>query len=353
MNTILPRERVLNALSHKTTDRIPLDFWATPEVWENLRAHFGTKNDEEILEALDIDIRQFQPRYKGSIVKRPDGSYIDEMGVHRKPVKNDVCVYEEYASSPLGFVENIEDFKTYNWPDIDSFDFESLPEQIGDAHKTYYIKLQTGGLFELAWALRGYEQFLIDMIESPEIAHFIMGKLTDFYCEYVRNVMRCAGEKYDMVYTYDDIAAQNSLLISKDMWREFLRPYHVKLNKVIHEFGKTVMYHSCGAVYDVIPLLMELPIDVLNPIQPTAKGMDFEKIKENFGDKLCFHGGIDIQRLLPFGSSEDVEAAVRNAIAVLGKGGGYILTSAHYIQADTSVKNILTMFETAKTYIPA
>ena len=345
---MLPRERVLRALSHKTTDRVPVDFWATPETTEKLRVHFNTRDDEDILRALDIDIRQFQPLYKGVIEKRPDGSYIDEMGVHRRPVKNEFCVYEEYASSPLGFVESVKDFEDYKWPDIDSFDFESLPGRIGEAHKTYYIKMQTGGLFELAWALRGYEQFLIDMIEAPEIAHYIMGRLTDFYCEYVVRAMRYAGDKYDMVYTYDDIASQNTLLISKDMWKEFIRPYHVKLSGVIRGFGKTVMYHSCGAVYDMIPLLAELPIDVLNPIQPLAAGMDFERIKENFGGGLCFHGGMDIQRLLPYGSVEDVRAAARRAIATLGKGGGYILTSAHYIQADTPVNNILAMYETAK-----
>jgi uroporphyrinogen decarboxylase len=345
---MLPRERVLLALSHKTTDRVPLDFWGTPETREKLRLHFGTKDDEDVLKALDIDIRQFQPAYKGVIETKPDGSYIDEMGVHRKPVKNEFCVYEEYAAYPLAFVESVEDFENYKWPDIDNFDFESLPEQIGDAHKTYYIKLQTGGLFELAWALRGYEQFLIDMVEAPEIVHFIMSRLTDFYCEYVRRAMRYAGAKYDMVYTYDDIAAQNTLLMSKDMWREFIRPYHAKLNGVIHDLGKTVMYHSCGAVYDMIPLLAELPIDVLNPIQPAAAGMDFERIKGNFGSALCFHGGIDIQHLLPRGSVEDVRSAVRRAIWTLGKGGGYIMTSAHYIQADTPVENILAMYETAK-----
>ena len=339
---------MLLALSHKTTDRVPLDFWGTPETREKLRLHFGAGDDEPVLKALDIDIRQFQPEYKGVIDRRPDGSYIDEMGVHRRPVRNEFCVYEEYASFPLGYVEDLRDFERYTWPDIDKFDFESLPEQIGDAHKTYYIKIQTGGLFELAWALRGYEQFMIDMIESPEIPHFIMDKLTDFYCEYVRRAMKYAGDKYDMVYTYDDIAAQNSLLMSKDMWREFLQPYHIRLNKVIHDYGKTVMYHSCGAIYDMIPLLAELPIDVLNPIQPAARDMDFGKIKENFGRALCFHGGMDIQHLLPHGTPDEVRAGVQRAIALLGKGGGYILTSAHYIQADTPVENILTMYETAK-----
>lgn len=347
---MLPRERVLAALAHQVTDRVPLDFWAVPEVWEKLRAYFKTENDEDILTALSIDIRRFQPAYIGPpLVMREDNSYIDAMGVHRKKMRNEFCEYEEYASAPLGYVQELADFDRYAWPNIDHFDFASLPRQIGDAHKTYYIKLETGGLYELAWALRGYEQFMIDMIDAPEIAHTIMGKLTDFYCEYVRRAMKYAGDRYDIVYTYDDIAAQNTLLMSKDMWSEFIRPYHVRLNKVIREeCGKTVMYHSCGAVYDMIPALMELPIDVLNPIQPAAKGMNMVLINQNFGDRLCFHGGIDIQHVLPRGSKEDVANAVHHAISTLGQNGGYILTSAHYIQADTPVENIITMFSEAK-----
>jgi len=345
---MLPRERVLDALSHKITDRVPLDFWGIDETWDKLRTHFGM-DDEGILEALGIDIRLFQPQYKGEIITQPDGTYFDALGMHRRPVKNNYCTYEEYASFPLGYVNEISDFERYKWPDIDLFDFESLSAQIGDLHKTYYIKMQTGGLYELAWGLRVYEQFLFDMVDSPEIVHHIMGKLTDFYCEFVTRAMRYAGDKYDMVYTYDDIASQSTTIISADMWREFIKPYHEKLNKVIHGYGKTVMYHSCGAIYDMIPLLAELPIDVLNPIQPSAVGMDFEKIKREFGEKLCFHGGIDIQHVLPKGTVDEVRAAVRHAVNTLGRGGGYVLTSAHYIQSDTPVENILAMYDEAKS----
>ena len=345
---MLPRERVLLALSHKITDRVPMDFWGTPETCAHLRAHFRTDDDETVLRALDIDIREFQPKYMGKITKLPDGSYFDGMGVHRKPVQNKYCTYEEYASSPLGYVESVEDFDSYKWPDIDLYDFESLSSQIGDLHETYYIKLFSGGLFELAWALRGYEQFMVDMYESPEIAHFIMDKLTDFYCQFVHRSMKSAGDKFDMVYTYDDFASQNSLLMSKDMWEEFLKPYHKRLNKVIHSYGKTIMYHSCGAIYDMIDSLAQLPIDVLNPLQPLARGMDFEKINREFGEKLCFHGAICIQHVLPKGTVDEVRAAVRHAIGTLGRGGGYILTSAHNIQSDTPVENIIAMYDAAK-----
>lgn len=349
---LLPRERVLAALNHQKTDRVPLDFWAVPETWDKLKQYFHTAEEESVLCALGIDIRQIQPEYIGPAMERlEDGTYYDAMGVHRKPIKNDFCEYEEYASSPLGYVETVEDFKSYDkWPVVDNYDFKGLSEKIGNIHDTYYTKLETGGLFEFAWALRGYEQFMMDMVLEPEIAHYIMNRITDFWCEYVKLAMENAGDKYDMVYTYDDIAAQNSLLMSKEMWAEFIKPYHERLNKVIHGYGKTIMYHSCGAVYDMIEDLSKLPIDVLNPIQPRAGGMDMAKIKENFGEKLCFHGGIDIQFTLPKGTREEVDEAVRHAIDTLGAGGGYILTSAHYIQADTPVENIIEMFEEAKRY---
>ena len=347
---ILPRERVLAALERRITDRVPLDFWAVPEMWDKLRAHFGTTGNEYVLTSLGIDVRQFLPGYIGPpIYKQPDGSWFDDLGAHRRLVRNEFCAYEEYAGAPLGFAESAADLEGYDrWPNPNNYDFKSLPEKIGNANDTYYIKLHTGGLFELAWGLRGYEQFFMDMVIDPDIAHGIMGKLCDFYCEYVRRAMEAAGDKYDMVYTYDDVASQNNLLMSREMWREFIRPYHVKLNKVIHSFGKTVMYHSCGAVYDLIGELAELPIDVLNPIQASACGMDFTRIKDNFGKTLCFHGGIDIQTTLPYGTEADVRAAVRHAISTLGKGGGYILSSTHYIQADTPVQNVLAMFDEAR-----
>lgn len=350
--TMLPRKRVLTALEHKAPDRIPLDFWVTPEVWEKLKLYFKTDDEEYILRELNVDIRQFQPDYIGpDFTRMEDGSYIDAMGVHRKPQKNDFCEYEEYGSWPLGFANTIEDLENYdNWPCIDNFDFTHLSEKIGDAHKTYYIKIETGGFFELSWALRGYEQFMMDMIVQPEMAKYIMQKLTDFYCEFVRRSMENAGDKIDMVYTYDDIASQRSLLMSQKTWEDIIKPYHEQLNKVIKGYGKTVMYHSCGSIYDMIPMLSELPIDVLNPLQPLASGMDLQKIKDTYGDDLCFHGAIDIQSLLPNGTPQEIKNVVEETIEILGKDGGFILTSAHYIQADTPVDNIISMYESASNY---
>ena len=349
--SMTPRERVLAALDHKVPDRIPLDFWAVPEVWEKLYDHLGTRDPEAVQQALHSDIRAFEPDYIGPpLRKMPDGTFYDRLGTHRRLVNNGFCTYDEYASFPVADIEDVSELDDYEWwPNPDHYDYEGLSKKIGNAHDTYYIKLETGGIYEFAWALRGMEQFMIDMLTEPEIAAGIMNRLTDFFCEYIRRCMEAAGDKFDMVYTYDDIASQNGLLFSKELWRELVRPCHERLNKVIHSYGKKVMYHSCGAVYPLIGELADNGMDVLNPLQPLAAGMDFTKIKTEFGKRLCFHGGIDIQQMLPHGTPDEVRAAVRSAIDRLGP-DGYILTSAHHIQADTPVENILAMYDEAVKY---
>ncbi len=171
------------------------------------------------------------------------------------------------------------------------------------------------------------------------------GLLTDLMIGNVRRMMQ-AGQGYiDWVYTFDDVAIQDRLLMSPRMWREFILPRHQRLNRVIKEYGVKILYHSCGAIYPLIkPLIKEMWIDALNPLQPRAPGMDMSRIKAEFGKRIAFHGGIDLQYTLPNGSQEEVVAEVRERCRVLGKGGGYICASAHYIQADVPVENIIAMY---------
>ncbi len=340
------RERVLAVLNKQIPDRCPVDFWAVDEVIEKLLKHFNFNSEDEILDHFEVDMQFISPDEMGEQRVMSDGTYFDKMGVHRKKVVNEFCTYEEYASSPLGYVEDVDDFASYEyWPNPNDYDWEGYASKIGDRHKKRMIKLYMGGLFEFAWALRGYEQFMIDMVCDPEIAHFIMDKICTFWCDYFELAMKHAGDLIDIVYTYDDIAMQSTLLMSQDMLEEFIFPYHRRMNKVIKSYNKPIIYHSCGSVRQVIKKLSDLPIDILNPLQPLAANMDFEEIKEEHGEYLMFHGGICIQHTLPKGTPQDVRDAVKKAIAILGKGGGYIMTSAHYIQNDTPIENIKALYE--------
>jgi uroporphyrinogen decarboxylase len=160
-------------------------------------------------------------------------------------------------------------------------------------------------------------------------------------------VLAAAGDLVDLIFTADDIGHQQGLLLSLGMWEEIIKPHHVRLNEVIHRHGARAIYHSDGAVMEAVPGLIDMGIDILQALQFDAAGMDPVILKEKYGDRLCFEGGVSVQKTLPFGAPEDVRREVRERISVLGRGGGYILGPAHAIQAGTPSENITAMFDEA------
>src|SRR6056297_14614 len=276
-------------------------------------------------------------------------------GLIRKEVQYKGGVYHEYAEYPLAEAATPNEIREWDgWPDISHWDFSFLSDKIDRINKKtrYHIRypfFELGGIFELSWGLYGMENFLIDLIDKPELPCAIMDKYTELFISIADKALKKASDKIDVVYTYDDIGMQNNLLMSRDMWKKYILPRHKRLNKVIKKYSVPIMYHSCGAVYDIIPdLIEEMGINILNPLQPRAKGMNLEKIKNNFGDQIGFHGGIDLQETLPYGSRKDVRREVRSRCKVLGQGAGYICAPAHHIQADTPVENIIEMYTTER-----
>jgi uroporphyrinogen decarboxylase len=211
----------------------------------------------------------------------------------------------------------------------------------------FHVRFRLGSFFEQAWALRGLEQFMLDIVMEPAIPEYIMDRILEVHLENLKTVLELAGDRLDMVYTYDDVATQNSLLISPKAWRELIKPRHQKILDLIHSYNKPAMYHCDGAVAPLIPELIEMGVDVLNPIQPDAKGMDPATLKADYGRQLTFHGGVDIIKTLPRGTTEQVKTEVRARVELLGQGGGYIMCSSHHIQPDTPLENILAMYDPA------
>jgi uroporphyrinogen decarboxylase len=346
-----PRERVLLALSHRETDRVPVDFMATPESWAGLKQHLGMDDSEAVLRHLGIDLRHPRQPYTGPpLVHHSDGSWTDPWGVRRRAVPHPKGAYDEIVDHPLARVRDASELAAYPWPKPEWWDAEALAEEIRslDANESYAIALEEfgdpGGIFEIAWYLRGMEQFLIDMITQPDLPYEIMRHVADFYAGMLERVMACAGDRIDLIWTSDDIAHQHGKLMSERTWRELVAPHHERLNRRIHELGSRVMYHSCGAVRPFIPGLIEIGMDVLDVLQFTADGMDPRDLKASFGDSLSFHGGMDVQSILPHGTQEEVRRVARERIEVLGRGGGYILAPTHNIQIDTPPANIIAMY---------
>jgi uroporphyrinogen decarboxylase len=259
------------------------------------------------------------------------------------------------ASHPLQSVTSVEELKSYPWPEPDWWDFGPLDELLRqvDPEARYFWRYRIGSVFETAWQLRGMTQFLSDLATDPAIPLYIMDRLAEVHAESLRAALAAAGDRIDLTYFYDDVATQSSLMISKPMWRRFVKPRHELIIAPARALGKPVMYHCDGAVYPLIPELLEMGVSVLNPIQPDARGMDPVSLKAEFGDRLAFHGGIDIVKTLPRGTPAEVAAEVRERVSVLGRGGGYILCSSHHIQPDTPLENIFAMYDLALRASPS
>ncbi|MGQ0604601.1 MAG: uroporphyrinogen decarboxylase family protein [Anaerolineales bacterium] len=388
---LTPRERVQMALRHEEPDRVPMDYLATMEIWDRLIAHlkldttgigpaeFFEPGREALLRHFEVDCRvlsydQFctPPEWlihDGSHVDwwismnrstpnrmwrqvNPDDTFNDIWSTHSYRMETAVGAYEGFKTWPLSKATTIEELKQHPWPEPDWWDFTPLPGLIRqlDAHEQYHIRFRIGSVFEIGWQLRGLEEFMIDLASQPEIPMYLMDRLTEIYLENLRRVLEIAGDRLDMVYFYDDVATQQSLMISKKMWHKYVRPHHVKLIELAHQYNKPVMYHTDGAVRQIIPEFIEMGVDVLNPLQPDAKDMDLPAIKTEFGDRLTFHGGVDIMRTLPKGKPEQVQAEVRARVNALGADGGYILCSSHHIQPDTPIENVIAMYDPKLRY---
>jgi uroporphyrinogen decarboxylase len=351
---LTPRDRVLLALAHREADRVPVDFLATPETWNRLAKYLGIPDREAILSYLGVDLRHPRHAYTGPALHHDsDGNWKDEWGVVRRRVAHEGGAYEEIVHHPLARLQRIDELNDYPWPRADWWDVEALRDEICRSEETgpYAIALEEfgdpGGIFEISWYMRGIEAFLIDLMDRPELACAIMERVTDYFLARLDRVLTALGERIDLIWTSDDVAHQHGPFISPVQWKELIAPYHERLNRRVHELGSRVMYHSCGAVRSFIPGLIDIGVDVLDVLQFSASGMDPRELKSSFGGRLCFHGGVDVQQLLPRASVEEVRRTTRELISILGAGGGFVLSPTHNIQIDTPPENIVAVYREA------
>ena len=352
------RQRVALALDHKEPDRVPVDYWATAAVTARLLDHFGFSSEEQLLQHFDVDFRYIEgPKY---VRPKPevhhDGSVDDHWGVPRVRVEvnsgGQTSVYHEVINFPLRDASSVDQLRDYpKWPDPDWFDYECIATQVAAARRTGKVVVFMGdrmnrcAQLKPAMYLRGVDQILLDLALSPEMAEYLFRKITAFYVEYARRTLEVAGDGIDIFMTGDDFGAQKGLFMSPEMWRRFLRPGFKAIVALGRHYGCKVAHHSCGSIKPIIPDLIDCGLDILNPLQPEVRDMDHGELKRQFGDRLCFHGSISIQRTLPFGAPDDVRSEVRQRMETLAPGGGFIFCTAHNIQADTPTENIVALFD--------
>jgi uroporphyrinogen decarboxylase len=344
------KERVLAAISGQTPDRIPVDFSANRATLQRLMSEYGASDHADLLGKLNVDIVDLRgvvdPVYcgpAGQNASLPGGIVENFWGMRTKTMETATGPEECYCDFVLAGCTSVDELTAHRWPEPDWFDFTGFSERL-DAWSDLAIMASGPSVWQHPTFLRGIENMLMDLIAAPEIAAFLMDKFTDFYVEYFDRMLTCADGKIDILRIADDLAMQDRLMVSPDHFDEFFAPRLKKLIDMAHSHRVKVMYHSCGAVVPLIERLIGLGIDILDPIQVTAAGMDPSYLKSTFGSRLCLHGAIDTQHLLPTGSPDDVTAASARMIKALGP-DGYIMSPSHVLQTDVPTANIRALYE--------
>ena len=344
------KERVLSAINRERLDRIPCDYWGTPEVTNILKKHFGVEKDLDLWKKLGIDkIIGLAPCYNGPPLA--DNEDIWRVRYKPKSYADGSGIYQEMCYNPLADLETIEEIEAnYTFPKADWFDFSTIEEECRK-YPGSAIECGYASLFFMYSNIRGLEKSLMDLAANKEYAHYVIDRICDFLYPFHKRSFEAGNGLIDQAEVTDDFGTQSGLMISTEMFDEFFKPHFQRLIKLVKDFGIKVFHHDDGAIRPLIPKMVELGMDVLNPVQWKLPGMDPKELKKDFGKVLCFHGGVDNQRTLPFGSPKDVEKEVIYLLETLASDGtGYILAPCHNIQPITPVENIIAMYEAVHHY---
>ncbi len=337
------KERWLAVLTGNKPDRIPMDYWATPETTAMLMKHLGCSNEEAMYKKLHIDmVIKVRPGYVGP----PLPSHQDVFGARFKKVKYGTGAYNECTFHPLAGLDTVEEVKDlYRWPDPDWWDYSSILTQINGKENFPIL----GGQHEpfLTYKnLRGQEKAFIDLIENPELVHYCLEKISSLSFAEIQRIYAQIPGQVMLTYVAEDMGGQEDLMISPAHIRKFLFPFMKRVIDFVHDQGAFVFHHNDGSIRRIIPDMIGLGIDILNPIQWRCQDMERTELKRDFGDKVVFHGALDNQHTLPFGSEKEVREEVLDNLRILGSDGRYILAPCHNIQPITPIKNIIAMYET-------
>lgn len=356
------KERVATALDRRETDRCPMQISFTPEFAARLAADLGLAddshnphgggNDYALETALGVDVLQTSVGWANCYYA--DGeTYTDEWGVSWRSAPYEtpfgIGRYTETVGHPLADDAAIS---SYSPPDPERDELYADAARLIALHgREYWIcGVTVTTIFETAWALRGLDRLLMDFVLDPDLAERIL----EFpYRYHLTAAKRLAAMGVDMIWTGDDVGSQRSMMISPDLWRRFLKPRMAEFYREVKLVNPAIKiaYHSDGAIQPIIPDLIEIGVDVLNPVQPAS--MDPASLKSEFGDRLCFWGSIDEQHTLPFGSPEDVGREVKLRLSTIGKGGGLIIGPTHHVQLDTPLENFKAMVQAIRGSVGA
>ncbi len=372
------KKLILNSIEHNYVEKIPTMYRADPEVNMKLIKYFklnNIKNDwEELIQKLGADnfsdgetfgaFTNYFPKYIG-----PNFNSVFEMnhffiwGIKPIEVKvggtTDVVFHK---NPPLYNFDNVSDILNYSYPKIEWFDFSTFKIATDAVYQDFYeqdeVKAKDlknsekyflgtncmNSLFMTSIFIRGIDKMMVDLITNNRYAEILIGNIGEYMLEFCERNLGSIGNVIDMYGIWDDFATQDGLMISADTWRKYYKPWDKKIIEVAKKYDLYVCFHICGNCVEIIPDLIEMGVDILDPVQVSAKNMRIDNLKILFGKDICFHGGLDAQRLIPLGKPDEIKKEVSRIKKLYGNEGGIILGPSHYITADTPIENILAIY---------
>ncbi len=369
------RDRVMAALNHEQPDRVPIDFGGTfvssiyLSAYDRLKAHLGLDHetavmskrrglalvDESILERFDVDTRCLDLGPPDDAAEEGAGdSYVDPWGTTWRRAADGHYLYVDGHFFGQKHPD-VNDIDSVPWPDPDDPGYtRGLAERAEalrrDTDCAIILNLPLGVVHQGQF-VRGFGDWLKDLYKHRDFVCRLMDVSADFWVRLTEKALDCVGDNVDVVMFGDDLGTQMAPMFNPDIYRELVKPHHARMVETVRaKSGAKVLLHSCGAIAPLIEDLIDVGIDAVNPVQITAKGMEPEHLKQAFGRRMTFWGGIDSQQILPFGDPQEVRGEVRRMIDCMAGEGGFVLNSIHNIQADVAPENIVAMFEEARAY---
>lgn len=391
------RERVLTTLNHKEPDKVPIDFGGMGSTgimaiaYNRLKQELGFNNhttrmldimqqlaipEKKVLDLFQVDIISLESSFlqsdrewkewqlpdnskveipKESIPKWIDNEWVLMDGDRIKARMPESCLYFENHNPPLENAASEQDIQNYNWRIYTDEYFrtiESKAKQLNEETDYAIMGSFGGNIIEEYQVLRGYSNSMLDLVADPNFAEALIGKLTEVHLTNLEKYVQAVSKYIQVIQMGDDLGMQSGPQISLDLYQAYIKPAHKKIYQYVKNNSDLFLFlHSCGSINDFIPDLVDTGVDILNPVQFSAANMDSKNLKEKFGDKITFWGGgVDTQKILPFGSQEEVANQIEQQMNIFSPGGGFVFAAVHNVQANVPTENIIKLFETAIKY---
>jgi len=348
------KERVLTTFARQQADRVPINYLANPGIDGRLKAHHGLASDdhEGLRRALGVDFREVRAPYAGPRLHQDTEDHkVDDWGVHRRWVEHGSGGYWDFCEFPLMDADE-EAVASWPMPSPDDFDYSGIAAEC-ERHREFAVHIGGAGLCDAinsSGYLRSMEQLFVDLITEDPAGLLVMERRTETNLEVTRRTIEAAKGGFDFMWIGEDLGSQNGPLINPELYRKLIRPINQKYVDLAKAHDLPVMIHSCGSSSWAYDDFVEMGIDVVDTLQPEARDMAPERLKNVFGDRLAFHGCISTAGPVSFGSVQEVVDNCRQTLDVMMPGGGYCFAPTHALQDNSPTENVVAMYECADRY---